>query len=107
MSKAKLKIKKGDKVVILTGRDRGKKGEILKILREKNRVVVQGINMATHHKRPTQTSPGGIEKKEMSLHISNVALADPKTGKPSRVGYKVLKDGSKVRVARKSGETVG
>ena len=106
MSKAKLKIKKGDKVIVLTGRDKGQKGEVLKVLREENRVVVQGINMVTRHSKPTQVSPGGIEKKELPIHISNVAVADPKGGTATRVGYKMLKDGKKVRFARKSGETI-
>jgi len=106
MTIAKLKIKKGDKVVVLTGKNKGAKGEILKILREKNRVIVSGVNMITRHNKPSQTSAGGIEKKESSIHISNVALTDPKGGKATRVGYKVLKDGTKVRVARKSGETI-
>ena len=106
MSKAKLKIKKGDKVIVLTGRDKGQKGEVLKVIREENRVVVQGINMATKHQKPTQTGGGGLEKKELPIHISNVAIADPKGGKATRVGYKFLKDGKKVRFARKSGETI-
>jgi large subunit ribosomal protein L24 len=106
MSKAKLKIKKGDKVVILAGRDKGQKGEILKVLREENRVVVQGINMVTKHSKPTQVSAGGKERKELPIHISNVAIADPKGGKATRVGFKTLKDGKKVRFARKSGETI-
>ncbi len=106
MTQPKLKIKKGDQVVILTGRDKGAKGEVLRVLREENRVFVQGVNQVTKHQKPTQVSPGGIQKKELSIHVSNVALADPKTGEPTRVGYKVLKDGKKVRVARKSGEEV-
>lgn len=106
MSKAKLKIKKGDKVVVITGRDKGKNGEVLKVLREENRVVVSGINTVTRHNKPTQVSAGGIEKKELPIHISNVALADPKGGKATRVGFKILKDGKKVRIARKSGETI-
>jgi large subunit ribosomal protein L24 len=106
MSKAKLKIKKGDKVVVIAGRDKGQGGEVLKVLREVNRVVVQGVNMVTKHSKPTQTSPGGLEKKELPIHISNVALADPKGGKATRVGYKFLKDGEKVRFARKSGEVL-
>lgn len=106
MAKAKLKIKKGDQVIILTGRDRGGKGEVLKVFTEENRVLVQGVNQVTKHNKPSQFSAGGIEKKELPIHISNVALADPKTGKATRVGYKVLKDGKKVRVARKSGETI-
>lgn len=106
MTQAKLKIKKGDQVVVLTGKDKGSKGEVLKIDRETSRIVVQGINMATKHNKPTQTSAGGIEKKERTIHISNVALLDPKSKKPTRIGYKALKDGKKVRVARKSGETI-
>ena len=106
MSKAKLKIKKGDKVVVIAGRDKGQGGEVLKVLREVNRVVVQGVNMVTKHSKPTQTSTGGLEKKELPIHISNVALADPKGGKATRVGYKFLKDGEKVRFARKSGEVI-
>lgn len=106
MSKAKLKIKKGDKVVVIAGRDKGQAGEVLKVLREESRVVVQGVNMVTKHQKPTQTSPGGLEKKELPIHISNVAIADPKGGKATRVGYKFLKDGEKVRFARKSGEVI-
>ena len=106
MTKPKLKIKKGDQVVVLTGRDKGAKGEVLMVLPEKRRVVVQGVNLVTKHQKPTQTSPGGIQKKELPIHVSNVALADPKTGEATRVGYKKLKDGKKVRVAKKSGETV-
>ncbi len=107
MSKAGLKIKKGDKVVVISGKDRGTSGEVLKVLPSESRVVVQGVNVVKRHRKPSQLNPqGGIEKKELAIHISNVALADPKSGKPSRVGYKTLKDGKKVRVARKSGETV-
>lgn len=106
MAKAKLKIKKGDKVVVLTGRDRGAKGEVLKVMPEESRLIVQGVNLVTKHQKPTQVSPGGIQKKELSIHISNVALADPKSGEATRIGYKVLKDGKKVRVAKKSGEQV-
>ena len=104
--KNKLKIKKGDQVVVLTGRDKGAKGEVLSVLTAERRVVVQGVNLVTKHQKPTQVSPGGIRKKELPLHISNVALADPKTGEATRIGYKILKDGKKVRVAKKSGETV-
>lgn len=102
----KMKIKKGDSVVVVAGKDKGKKGEVLKVLTAKRRVIVQGVNVATKHKKPTQTSPGGIEKTELSIDVSNVALADPKGGKATRVGYKVLKDAKKVRVAKKSGETI-
>ena len=106
MARTKLKIKKGDQVVILTGRNKGAKGEVLKTFPAASRVLVQGVNMVTRHNKPSQISAGGIEKIERPLHISNVALADPKDGSPTRVGYKILKDGKKVRVARKSGETV-
>ncbi len=106
MTQVKYKIKKGDSVVVLTGKDKGAKGEVQQILTDKNRVLVQGVNLVTKHTKPSQVSAGGKSKKAMSLHISNVALADPKTGEPTRVGYKTLKDGKKVRVARKSGETI-
>lgn len=102
----KMKIKKGDQVVVLTGRDKGAKGEVLNVNPSTRRVVVQGANMVTKHQKPTQVAAGGIVKKELPLHVSNVALVDPKTGEATRVGYKTLKDGKKVRVARKSGETV-
>ena len=107
MAKAKLKIKKGDQVVVITGRDKGVKGEVLSVMTAANRVMVQGVNVATKHNKPTQANPqGGIAKIERSIHVSNVALADPKTGGASRVGYKIEKDGTKTRIARKSGETV-
>ena len=91
----------------MTGKDKGAEGEVLQVLTSERRVLVQGVNMVTRHNKPSQFSAGGIEKVERSIHISNVALADPKSGKPTRVGYKTLKDGKKVRVARKSGETIG
>jgi large subunit ribosomal protein L24 len=106
MSKAKLKLKKGDQVIVLTGKSKGTKGEILKVLREEERVLVAGVNVVKKHTKPSQSGPGGIENVERSVHISNVALADPKTGKPTRVGYKTLKDGKKMRVAKRSGETI-
>ena len=106
MAQAKLKIKKGDQVVILTGKDKGAKGEVLKVIPADRRVIVQGVNIVKKHARPTQYSAGGIQSKELSIHVSNVALADPKSGEATRVGYKTLKDGKKVRVAKKSGETV-
>jgi len=106
MTQPKIKIKKGDEVVVLTGKDKGAKGEVLKVMPEKSRVVVKGVNVVTKHQKPTQMSAGGINKQELSVHVSNVALADPKTGKATRIGYKTLKDGKKVRVALKSGETV-
>jgi len=106
MTQAKLKIKKGDQVVVLTGKDKGKKGEVLRVIPEDSRVVVAGVNVATKHVKPSQTNGGGIQKTELPLHISNVAIADPKSGKPTRVGYSTLKDGKKVRVAKKSGEQI-
>ncbi|MCB1592479.1 MAG: 50S ribosomal protein L24 [Alphaproteobacteria bacterium] len=106
MTRPARKVKKGDKVVVLTGKDRGAKGEVLKVMADENRVIVQGVNMVTRHNKPSQLSGGGIEKKEASIHVSNVALLDPKSDKATRVGFKVLKDGKKVRVARKSGETI-
>lgn len=106
MTAAKLKIKKGDTVVVITGKDKGRTGEVTKVIPSENRVVVAGINQMTRHKKPTQFAAGGIEKVEASIHASNVALADPKTGKATRVGYKVEKDGTKTRIARKSGEKV-
>ena len=106
MTQPKLKIKKGDQVVVITGKDKGKKGEVLRVIPEDSRVLVAGVNIATKHTKPSQTSPGGIQKVELPVHISNVAIADPKSGKPTRVGSKVLKDGKKVRVAKKSGEQI-
>lgn len=107
MSRAKLKIKKGDQVIVLTGKDKGAKGEVLSVNPEEGRVVVQGVNVVKKHRKPTQLNPqGGIENVEKAVHVSNVALVDPKEGKPTRVGYKILKDGKKVRVAKRSGETI-
>ena len=102
----KLKIKKGDEVVVLSGRDRGKKGEVLRVLPKESRVVVQGVNVVKRHSRPKPGDTGGIVEKEAALHVSNVALMDPKDGRPTRVGYKLLADGRKVRVARRSGEVI-
>ncbi|MGF1632010.1 MAG: 50S ribosomal protein L24 [Kiloniellaceae bacterium] len=102
----KFKIKKGDKVVVTTGRDKGKQGEVLRVLRADERVLVQGVNMVKRHTAPSQASPGGIIEKEASLHISNVAHIDPKSNKPTRVGYKIDKDGRKTRIAKRSGEAI-
>ena len=101
----KFKIKKGDQVVVTTGRDKGRRGEVIQVLREENRVLVQGCNMVKRHTRPTQSSPGGIINKEAPLHISNVAHIDPDSGSATRVGYEV-KDGKKVRIARRSGKAL-
>src|SRR5690242_14863658 len=102
----KFKIKKGDKVVVITGRDKGKSGEVLRVLRDEERVLVQGVNMIKRHTRPAAGQTGGIIEKEAAIHISNVAHIDPKSNKPTRVGYKVLGDGRKVRFARRSGEVI-
>jgi large subunit ribosomal protein L24 len=102
----KLKIKKGDRVVVVTGRDKGKKGEVLKVIPAERRALVRGVNMVQRHQRQSQTAEGGIIAKEASIDISNIALLDPKSGGPTRVGYKILADGRKVRFARKSGEVI-
>jgi len=102
----KLKIKKGDSVVVITGRDKGKTGEVLRVLPANSRVVVQGINVAKRHTRPRMGDPGGIIERELTIHVSNVAHIDPRSSKPTRIGYKRLDDGRKVRVARRSGEVI-
>lgn len=100
------KIKKGDKVVILTGKDKGRQGTVTKVLPEEGRVLVEGINMVQRHTRPSQANPqGGIVNKEASLDVSNVAFVDPKTGEATRVGFRI-EDGKKVRYAKKSGEVI-
>jgi large subunit ribosomal protein L24 len=104
MTAFKMKLKKGDQVVVLTGKDKGKKGEILTAIPSENRVIVAGVNVVKKHTKPTQLSAGGIEDKELSIHASNVALVDPKKGKATRVGYQVGKDGKKARIAKASGE---
>jgi large subunit ribosomal protein L24 len=103
---AKLKIKKGDKVIVITGRDKGKQGEVLRVMRDEGRLVVQGVHMMKRHTRPSAGNPGGIVEREASIHVSNVAHIDPKSGKPTKVGFKTLNDGRKVRFARRSGETL-
>ena len=101
----KFKIKKGDQVVVNTGRDKGRRGEVIEVQRTENRVLVQGCNIVKRHTRPTQTNPGGIINKEAPLHISNVSLIDPDSGKATRVGYEI-KDGKKIRIARASGKAL-
>ena len=103
---AGLKIKKGDHVVVLTGKDKGKHGEVLKVIPSENRAIVKGVAMVRRHQRQTANQEGGIITKEAPINISNIALEDPKDGKPTRVGYKFLKDGRKVRFARRSGEVI-
>ncbi len=102
----KVRFKKGDQVLVRTGRDKGKKGEILKMLPRENRAVVQGVNVATRHQRQTQQQEGGLIRKELSIDLSNLAHVDPKSGEATRVGYKMLEDGRKVRFAKKSGEVI-
>jgi large subunit ribosomal protein L24 len=102
----KLKIKKGDNVVVISGRDKGRTGEVLRVFPAEARLVVQGVNIARRHTKPRMGEPGGIIEKELALHISNVAHVDPGSGKPTRIGYRVLENGRKVRVARRSGEVI-
>ncbi len=102
----KFKIKKGDKVIVLTGRDKGKKGEVLRMLPKESRVVVQGVNVIKRHTRPSQTTPGGIIERESPVHISNVAHVDPKSDLPTRTGTRIDADGRKVRYAKRSGEAI-
>ncbi len=102
----KLKFKKGDKVIVRTGRDKGKTGEILKVMPAANRAIVQGVNRVKRHTRPTQTNAGGIVEKEASIDISNLAHLDPKDDLPTKIGFKVLEDGRKVRFAKRSGEII-
>ena len=104
---SRLKIKKGDKVVVISGRDKGKVGEVIKMYPREMRAIVQGVHRVKRHTRPTQANPqGGIVEKEGAIHVSNIAHVDPKSGKPTRVGFKTLKDGNKVRFAKKSGEVI-
>ena len=100
------KIKKGDKVVVLAGRDKGRTGEVLQVIPAEGRAVVRGVNLVKRHTRQTAQSEGGIISKEATIDLSNLAIADPKDGKASRVGFKVLDDGRKVRVAKRSGELI-
>jgi large subunit ribosomal protein L24 len=102
---SKFKIRKGDRVTVISGRDKGMTGEVLRVLRDDHRVVVQGVNMVKRHQRPSQTSQGGIIEMESPIHISNVAHIDPKDDKPTRVGWTEI-EGRKVRFARRSGEVI-
>ena len=101
-----MKIKKGDNVVVLSGRDKGKSGEVLRVMPTERRLIVQGVHVARRHTKPRMGDPGGIVDKELTIHVSNVAHIDPQSGKPTRVGYKFLDDGRKVRFARRSGEVI-
>lgn len=100
------KIKKGDRVVVLAGKDKGKTGDVMLVMPKQSRVVVSGVNMVKRHTAPSQVNAGGIVEKEASLHVSNLAHADPKDGKPTRVGFKVLEGDRKVRFAKRSGEVI-
>lgn len=107
MSQPKLKIKKGDLVVVTAGKDRDKKGKVLAVYPRENRLVVEGVAVIKKHVKPSMASPdGGIVEREAKIHVSNVAIVDPKTGGPTRVGFKLLADGTKVRFAKKSGEVI-
>ena len=101
-----LKIKRDDEVIILAGKDKGKTGQVLTVLNQESRIVVQGVNMVRRHTRPSAQTTGGIIQKEASLHVSNVAHVDPKTNEATRVGFRVLEDGRKVRYAKRSGEVI-
>ena len=103
---ASLKIKKGDSVVVLTGRDKGKRGEVIEVRPKENRALVRGINVVRKHQRQTAKEEGGIISKEAAIQISNLAIEDPKDGKPTRIGFRILEDGKKVRFAKRSGEVI-
>ena len=100
------RIRKGDNVIVLTGRDKGKRGSVLKAMPSEGRLIVQGVNVVKRHTRQTQTQTGGIVEKEAPIHVSNVALLDPASDKPTRVGFRTLEDGRKVRYAKSSGELI-
>jgi large subunit ribosomal protein L24 len=100
------KIRKGDKVVVLAGKDKGRTGEVLSVAPKDDKAIVRGVNMVRRHQKQSQSQEGGIITKEAPIHLSNIALADPKDGKPTRVGFQVQKDGKKVRVAKRSGEVI-
>ena len=100
------KIKKGDQVIVLAGRDKGKKGEVYQVMPKEGRALVRGINLVRRHQKQTAAQQGGIVSKEASIHLSNLALEDPKDGKPTRVGFRTLDDGRKVRFAKRSGEVI-
>ena len=100
------RIRKGDEVIVLTGRDKGKKGSVLKVLTDEDRVIVQGVHIVKRHQRQSQTEQGGIVEKEASIHVSNVSLLDPESGDATKVGFRSLEDGRKVRFAKRSGEVI-
>ncbi len=100
------KIKKGDKVVVITGRDKGRSGEVIRVIPTEGRALVRGVNMVKRHTKATMQAEGGIVSKEAAIQLSNLAVADPKDGKPTRVGFKTLDDGRKVRFAKRSGDLI-
>ena len=100
------KIRKGDKVVVLSGRDKGRTGEVVEVRPADNRALVRGVNMVKRHQRQTAQQEGGIISKELPVHLSNIAIADPKDGKPTRVGFKIRPDGKKIRIAKRSGAEI-
>jgi len=100
------KIRKGDKVVVLTGRDKGRTGEVVEVRPSEGRAIVRGVNMVKRHQKQSATQEGGIVSKEGTIHLSNIAVADPKDGKPTRIGWKTQKDGTRVRVAKRSGTEI-
>jgi large subunit ribosomal protein L24 len=100
------RIRKGDEVIVLSGRDKGKKGSVLKVLTDEDRVIVQGVHIVKRHQRQSQTEQGGIVEKEASIHVSNVSLLDPESGNATKVGFRSLEDGRKVRFAKRSGEVI-
>jgi large subunit ribosomal protein L24 len=100
------RIRKGDKVVVIAGKDKGRTGEVIRVIPDENRAVVRGVNIVRRHQRQTASAQGGIVSKEMPIHLSNVALADPASGKPSRVGFRFAQDGRKVRFAKLSGDVI-
>jgi large subunit ribosomal protein L24 len=100
------KIKKGDKVVVLSGRDKGRTGDVVRVLPREDRALVRGVNMIKRHQKQSMKEEGGIIRKEATIHLSNIAIADPKDGKPTRVGFKMLDDGRKVRFAKRSGDLI-
>jgi large subunit ribosomal protein L24 len=101
-----MKIRKGDRVKVITGRSKGKVGDVLRVIAAEQRVVVSGVNMIKRHTKPGRTDAGGIVEREAAIHVSNVAILDPKSDKPTKIGFKFLEDGRKVRIARGSGETL-
>jgi large subunit ribosomal protein L24 len=100
------KVKKGDKVVVLTGRDKGRSGEVIQVMPKDEKALVRGVNLVKKHQKQTQNQEGGIVSKEAAIHLSNLAVADPKDGQPTRVGFRILDDGRKVRFAKRSGDLI-